>query len=126
MKLDQFKLLTDENVHRDVVQWLRVRGFDVLDAVTADLFGATDVQVLRRAFSENRVVVAHDRDFGTLAVLAGEPLLGIVDLRPGHIDPQFTIETVDTALREGPEVSPPLIRVVERRDDRARMRIRQL
>ena len=71
-------------------------------------------------------MVTHDRDFGTLAVLAGEPLLGIVYLRPGHIDPQFTIETVDTALREGPEVSPPFILVVERRDDRVRMRIRQL
>jgi hypothetical protein len=58
--------------------WLRDRGFDVLDAVAAGLFGATDVQLLRRAFSEDRVVVTHDRDFGTLAVLAGEPLLGIV------------------------------------------------
>jgi predicted nuclease of predicted toxin-antitoxin system len=124
--LDQFKLLTDENVHPYVAQWLRDRGFDVLDAVAAGLFGTTDVQVLRRAFSENRVVVTHDRDFGTLAVLAGEPLLGIVYLRPGHIDPQFTIESVDAALREGPEVSPPFILVVERRDDRVRMRIRQL
>ena len=81
---------------------------------------------MRRAFSENRVVVTHDRDFGTLPVLAGEPLLGIVYLQPGYIAPQFTIETVDTALREGPEVSPPLIRDVKRRDDRVRMRIRQL
>ncbi len=126
MKLDQFKLLTDENVHRNVVHWLRDRGFDVLDAVAAGLFGATDVELLHRAYAENRVVVTHDRDFGTLAVLAGETLVGIVYLRPGHMDPQFTIETVDAALRKGPEVSPPFILVVERRDDRLRMRIRRL
>ena len=126
MNLDQFKLLTDENVHHDVAQWLRDRGFDVLDAVAAGLFGATDVQLLRRAFSENRVVVTHDRDFATLAVLGGEQLVGIVYLRPGHIDPRFTIETMDTTLQEGLDLSPPFILVVERRDDRVRMRIRQL
>ena len=40
--LDVPLLLTDENVHRDVTQWLRDRGLDVLDAVAAGLLGATD------------------------------------------------------------------------------------
>jgi predicted nuclease of predicted toxin-antitoxin system len=38
--------------------------------------------MLRRTVAEDRVVVSHDHDFGTLAVLAGEPIIGIVYLRP--------------------------------------------
>ena len=85
MRLAQFKLLTDENVNRVVVTLLRQRGFDVLDVAEEGLLGASDVELLRRAVSEDRVVVTHDRDFGTLAILRGEPVVGIVYVRPGHI-----------------------------------------
>ena len=47
-----------------------------------------------KAFSEKRIIVTHDSDFGTLAVLGGEPVLGIIYLRPGHIDPTFTCDTL--------------------------------
>ena len=114
MKLDQFKLLTDENIHRDVVQFLRARGFDVLDATKEGLCGRTDVDLLQRAVSEDRVVVTHDRDFGTLAILAGEQIVGIVYLRPGHIDPKFTIETIRAVLKKELDLSPPFILVVQR------------
>ena len=71
MKLDRFKLLADENIHRDVVRFLRDRGFDVLDVAEEGMLGTTDVDLLRRAVSEDRVVMTHDRDFGTLAILTG-------------------------------------------------------
>ena len=67
MKLDQFKLLTDENIQRDVVQFLRAHGFDVLDPTKEGLFGRTDVDLLQRAVSEDRVVVT------TTATLAHWP-----------------------------------------------------
>ena len=126
MKLDRFKLLTDENIHRDVVQFLRDRGFDVRDVAEEGLFGTTDVDLLRRAVSQDRVVMTHDRDFGTLAVLAGEPIVGIVYLRPGHINPRFTIETIEAALKEDHDLSPPFILVVQRKDGHVRMRVRRL
>jgi hypothetical protein len=43
-------------------------------------------------------VVTHDADFGTLAILQNEPLVGIVYLRPGHIDAQFTVATFQAVL----------------------------
>lgn len=126
MKLTHFKLLTDENIHSGVVELLRQRGFDVLDVAEEGLFGAPDVDLLRRAVAEDRVVVTHDRDFGTLAVLNGEPIVGIVYLRPGHIVPDFTMETIDVAVNALHDLSPPFIVVVQRKNGHVTMRVRRL
>ena len=67
-------MLTDENVHPEVVTFLRGRGMDVATASEATLLGAEDVAVLRRATADNRLVLTHDADFGRLAIAAGEPL----------------------------------------------------
>lgn len=126
MKLPAFGLLTDENIDPDVVQWLCDFGFDVRDVFRSGLQGATDLDLLRLAVAENRLVVTHDSDFGTLAILQGEPVVGLIYLRPGHIDPQFTIKTLASILKQDPEVTPPFILVARRIDDRVTMRIRQI
>lgn len=126
MRLQQYKLLTDENIHPDVVQFLRHRQIDVLDVCEQKLIGTADVALIRRAFSEDCVIVTHDRDFGTLAILKGEPVVGIVYLRPGHINPSFTIETIETILNAQHELVPPFILVAQRRDGHVAIRLRQL
>jgi predicted nuclease of predicted toxin-antitoxin system len=50
--------------------------------------------------SEGRVVVTQDSDFGTLVIGQHEPVIGIVYLRPGHIDSQFTIDSIQTLLNQ--------------------------
>ncbi len=124
MKLRTFGLLTNENIHPDVIAFLRTRGFDVLTAGEAGLLGAKDGTVLRRAWSEHRFVLTHDADFARLAVVEGEPIAGIVYLRPGHIRPQFTIDALESLLRMDPEFEPPCVLVVHRRVDRVTIRIR--
>jgi hypothetical protein len=47
MKLQGFKLLTDENIHRDVVSFLRSQGCDVRDVSEEGHFGTPDVDLLR-------------------------------------------------------------------------------
>lgn len=126
MKLRDFPLLTDENLDPDVVAHLRQLGFDVLDVVERGLQGSTDVELLRLATSQGRVVVSHDADFGTLAVLQNEPLVGIFYLRPGHIDPQFTVATIHAVLSIDPDVSPPFILVAKRAGNRVTVRVRAL
>ena len=126
MKLRDFGLLTDENLDPDVVAFLRQAGFDVLDVCEQGLQGSTDVQLLRRAFAENRAIVTHDADFGTLRILGGEPVVGILYLRPGHIDPQFTIETIEAVLKADPDVSPPFLVVAKRTGTNVAIRVRHL
>ena len=126
MKVRDFPLLTDENIDPDVVVFLRQVGFDVLDVVESGMQGCADVDLLRLAASQGRVVVTHDADFGTLAVLQGEPVVGIVYLRPAHIDPKFTIESLEAILAADPDLAPPFIVVAKRSGDKVTIRVRPL
>jgi predicted nuclease of predicted toxin-antitoxin system len=126
VKLRDFGLLTDENIDPDVIAFLRQNGFDVWGVCDNGMQGSTDVDLLRRAHADNRVAVTHDADFGTLAVLGGEPVVGILYLRPGHIDPQFTIQTIETVLKVDPDVAPPFLLVAKRAGNSVAIRIRAL
>jgi predicted nuclease of predicted toxin-antitoxin system len=106
LKLREFPLLADESIDADVVAFLRQAGFDVIDVFAAGLRGHTDVDLLRFAMGQGRVIVTHDADFGTLAIHQNEPLVGLLYLRPGHIDAQFTIATVQAVLNHDPDLDP--------------------
>lgn len=71
MKLIDFGLLTDENIDEQIVLFLRNQGFQVKDVKEENLIGSDDVTLLRLAMAENRIIVTHDSDFGTLAIAAG-------------------------------------------------------
>ncbi len=126
MKLRQFPLLTNENIDPDVVAGLRGLGFDVLDVVESGRTGASDVELLRWANSQGRVVFTHDADFGTLAILQNEPLVGLVFLRPGHIDAQFTLGTIRALLDTDLDMTPPFVLVARRRGSHLTIRLRAL
>ena len=126
MKLRQFPLLTDENVDPDVVAGLRRLGFDVLDVMESGRAGASDVELVRWAKSQGRVVITHDADFGTLAILQKEPLIGLVFLRPGHIDSQFTMATIQALLDMDLDVTPPFVLIAKRSGNHVTIRLRAL
>ena len=126
MKLTDFPLLTDENIDPEVVAFLRAAGFDVRDVVEDCLFGATDRHLLELAVSEGRVVVTHDSDFGTLVVGQHQPVIGILYLRPGHIDSQFTIESIEVLLTQSLELPTSFIIVVRRSGVDVTIRVRDL
>lgn len=126
MKLSEFPLLTDENIDPEVVAGLRGLGFDVVDVVESGRQGATDVDLLRWASVHRRVVVSHDADFGTLAILQNEPLEGLVYLRPGHIDSQFSMETFRALLNADIDLTPPFMLVAKRSGNQVTIRVRNL
>lgn len=126
MNLREFRLLTDENIDPEVVSFLRGQGFDVRDVCESGLQGSIDVDLLQLAFNENRVVVTHDSDFGTLAILGGQSTVGIFYVRPGHINSAFTINTIQLVLDAKAEVQPPFILVAKRTVNTVTIRIRHL
>ncbi|MFL6194422.1 MAG: DUF5615 family PIN-like protein [Thermoanaerobaculia bacterium] len=126
MNLNDYALLTDENIHPEVVRSLRGNGLDILDVKESGLTGSSDATILREAVAQHRVVLTHDSDFGRLAVASSEPIVGIVYLRPGHIEPSFTLATLDTVLSLVSEVQEPFILVAERIGDRVKIRLRTL
>ena len=125
MKALDFPILADENVHPEVIEFLRKTGLDVDSIAEQGNFGLSDADVLQQATEAERVVLTHDSDFGGLALMGAE-FIGIVYLRPGHIRADFTIKTLEAIRDNAPEVSPPFILVAERTGDTVKIRVRQL
>lgn len=126
MNLRRYTFLSDENIHIDVVTHLRSQGFNVVSVKETNLIGAVDLTIIRKAFIENRIIITHDSDFGTLAVLAGEPVIGILYLRPGHINPMFTIGTLNVLFDREIDIEAPFLIVAERVGRNVKIRIRKL
>lgn len=108
----RYPIVTDENIHPRVVAYLRDRGFDVLDVKEQGWHGMDDKEVLVRAHREGRVVISHDKDFGTLVIAAGKPLTGILYLRPADIHPENTISRLARFLESDLPLKPPFIAVL--------------
>lgn len=85
-----------------------------------------DTVLLAHATTSGQVIVTHDRDFGRHAIAGGAPVFETLYLRPGHIRPEFTLETLESLVNEGLDVSPPFLIVAERLNNRVRIRVRQL
>lgn len=119
------RVLTDENVHPEVVSFLRAEGSDVRDVKEEGWTGMNDEGIVSRAEDEQRVIVTHDRDFGQMLIAQARLNIGIIYLRPGHIDPRFTIEMLQ-ALLQYDRPDPPFIVVAERQEQQVKVRVRTL
>ena len=126
MKLGEFRWLTDENINPQVVHFLRQMGLDVEDVCELGMQGESDLVILKHASAADRIVLTHDADFGTLVMHGGHSIVGIVYLRPGHIQPDFSIETLRTLLASETLVHPPFIVVARRTMNHVSIRVREL
>jgi predicted nuclease of predicted toxin-antitoxin system len=79
------RFLADECCAEGLVNALRADGHDVLYVLEA-MRGATDDVILERAYSENRILLTDDKDFGELVYRLGRPARGVVLLRFDVID----------------------------------------
>jgi predicted nuclease of predicted toxin-antitoxin system len=71
------KFLADECCDAALVNALRVDGHDVLYVIES-LRGATDEEILSRAFSESCILLTEDKDFGELVYRLQLPTYGCV------------------------------------------------
>lgn len=125
MKILECKLLTDENIHPLVVDFLLKSGCDIRTVDELGYSRQSDEFILAEANKSGRLILTHDRDFGRLTVLRQLPLLGIIYLRPGHIDPKFTIATLEAINSCDFDLTPSFILVSQRRENHLRLRLRR-
>jgi len=125
MKFLSFKFLTGENIQSAVVKYLKQLNLNILGVNESGLNGSEDTFLLHLAYTQQRVVLTHDSDFGTLAFAKQQPIFGIVYLKPGHIDPQCTIAPLN-AILELENLKPPFIITAKNTDDSIKIRVRFL
>jgi predicted nuclease of predicted toxin-antitoxin system len=94
------RFFADENIHADLVAWLRAAGHDVTYAaeVTA---GEPDEALLERARGQNRIVLTDDKDFGELVFHQRLATQGVVLIR-------LTSSRIEDRLRRLSQVWPKL------------------
>lgn len=115
------KVLTDENISPKVVSFLRRNGIDVLDTKEQSWFGKEDEKLLEIAYKEQRFILTHDSDFGTLAIHEGKRYYGIIYIRVRNLRSQNVIRVCEQLFKLKTELTPGTIIVVED----ARLRIRK-
>ena len=106
------RIITDENVHSDIVAKLIEYGHDVVTAVQAGLAGCHDRRMLEWAESENRILLTGDKDFG--GILEFGPLYGqgkvillryeIINLERIASEVKKILESAQKALKEAPPI----------------------
>ena len=126
MHITNYQILTDENINPKTVQYLQAKGFDVFDVVEERLNGNDDAFLLALATEKNRIVVTHDSDFGQLVIADGKPFIGIIYLKPGHILPNFTIQSLEAIFAEIDFIENPFIIVAKHLGNTTKIRVRQL
>ncbi len=124
MKLEEFSLLTDENISTDFLSHLRSRQFDVKDVKESKLIGSTDEVLMQNALTESRIIITQDRDFGKLVYASGKAFMGIIYLRPGHFEPLFHAETLEAILKSGLDFVVPFILVAINKNGNVKIRLR--
>jgi predicted nuclease of predicted toxin-antitoxin system len=121
-----FPLLLDENVPEDLAPALQTSGMSVTTVAHEELRGRDDSEVIERARTNGSVVVTQDLGFGRLAMLQGARCPGIIILRPGHLERDVVLDTLNRLFANFPDVRPPFRIVVVRRGEELHIRARSL
>ncbi len=93
------KFLADEGVDKPIVTQLRTAGFNI-DYVLELIPGADDQTVLELAYSQQRILITQDKDFGELVFRLHQPHHGIVLIRLEGYSPHFKAEIVTQFLQQ--------------------------
>lgn len=89
------KFIADENIPKSIVTFLRGSGHDVTSIYETNR-GMKDDDILKRSFSELRVLITNDSDFGELIFYRKLPACGVILFRlPMHAPDFFLKRMID-------------------------------
>ena len=99
------RFLADESAHGEIVRAVIASGHDVR-LLSPDQWGTTDVEVLALSFSDNRILLTEDADFGELIFVRGQRAYGVLFMRyPPIIYREFVLEVTALVAREGQQLA---------------------
>ena len=91
------RFLVDECTGPVVANWLKERGHDVF-SIYQDSRGASDEEILAKAYSENWILITNDKDFGEKVFRANHPHKGVIFLRLDDERSQSKITVLERLL----------------------------
>ena len=91
------KFLVDECAGRHIGQWLHSQGYDTI-AISETTPGLPDDAVLLKAFTEDRILITADKDFGEMIFRNKHQHRGIILIRLEQEDLTTKIAAIGTLL----------------------------
>ena len=117
------RFLADMGVSQRVVSWLRNEGHDALHVREENLLRLPNGLIFEKAYSEKRILLTFDLDFGEIVALSGGRNVSVILFRLRNTKTQHVIDRLKTVLIDaGHALEKGAIVVVEE----ARHRIRRL
>ena len=102
------KFLIDEALSPEIAVGLTHVGHDALDVRKCGMTSANDRNILAHAFSEARVLISSDMDFGDLLAASGASAPSVILLRRTSGDPVLELSLILRSIRD-PRVATALI-----------------
>ena len=93
------KLVLDANVHRDVVQYLRTHGYEII-SIFEEHRGASDTEVINISKRYNVPIVTHDKDFGNLVYYQRQKCPGMLLVRIESVLPKDLFTAIQKVLQQ--------------------------
>lgn len=93
------RFLVDECAGPAVTRWLRIQGHDVF-CVYEQARGISDDAVIARTYSEDRILVTVDKDFGEKVYRESRLHKGVILLRLSDQSPSAKCQALDRLLRQ--------------------------
>lgn len=117
------KFLADMGVAMRIVQWLRDEGHDAVHLREENLHRLPNGLIFEKAYSEKRILLTFDLDFGEIVALSGEKQVTVILFRLRNTRTPHVIERLEKVLQDSAQtLEEGAIIVVEE----TRHRIRRL
>lgn len=78
------KFLADENIPPPIVEFLRKKGFDIKSLSQSGISGASDMDVMKLACHEQRVLLTFDKHFANVLLYPLDSHYGVIRI---HVHP---------------------------------------
>src|SRR5689334_993978 len=91
-------------ISRHVVKSLRLKGHDALHLLDLRLSRAEDTEIIEFVQRDNRIILTHDLDFGTLMAASKQQLPSIVIFRLTDMQPDNVNQYLEAILSQHSDV----------------------
>lgn len=95
--MNKLKFIVDECIGSLIAKWLTSIGYDVISIAT-EMRSSTDLTILNKAFSENRIIITNDKDFGDLVFHQKIQHAGIILMRLQNGSSENKVKVLENLL----------------------------
>ncbi|MFY9270124.1 MAG: DUF5615 family PIN-like protein [Candidatus Manganitrophaceae bacterium] len=115
------KFLIDMPLSPTLAAWLKEQGHDAVHASNIGLHRAPDAEIMKRAQSEQRIVITADLDYPRLLAMTQATGPGLILFRGGDYSEQESLERLKQTFETIPDtLLPDSIIVIEKKRIRRR------